>query len=82
MVTVRFFASLRQIIGTSEMEMKIQVGTPVGQVFQELKIRFPELGKYQAVLLVAVNQEYANFETLVSSGDEIAFFPPVSGGRP
>lgn len=82
MVKVRFFASLKQIMGTSEMEIKVQVDTPVSQVFQELKTRFPEFGKYESVLLVAVNQEYADFEALVSPGDEIAFFPPVSGGRP
>ena len=81
MVKVKFFASLRQIIGVPEIEMEILVNTPVKQVFQELNHRFPELENYQSSLLVAVNQEYADFETLVSSGDEIAFFPPVSGGE-
>ena len=40
----------------------------------------PRLEKYEPVLLVAVNQEYSDLDSLVSPGDEVSFFPPVSGG--
>ena len=80
MLNVRFFASLKDLIGDSELEVQLEEKTAVRDVFHQLEIRFPELKKYQPSLLVAINQEYANWEAFVSPGDELSFFPPVSGG--
>ncbi|MDA2937220.1 molybdopterin converting factor subunit 1 [Acidobacteria bacterium AH-259-A15] len=81
MVRIRFFASLKDLVGGSEMEMKLEQKTSVRSIFHQLKARFPELKKYEPVLLVAVNQNYSGLDASVSPGDEVAFFPPVSGGR-
>ena len=75
-----FFASLKDLVGESEIEVDLQEKTSVRHVFQELQIQHPELKKYETVLLIAVNQEYSSLDTSISPGDEIAFFPPVSGG--
>ncbi len=80
MLKVRFFASLKDLVGDSELEVQLDQETSVRSVFHQLETRFPELKKYQPILLVAVNQEYANFDASVSPGDELSFFPPVSGG--
>jgi molybdopterin synthase sulfur carrier subunit len=80
MVTVRFFASLKDLAGTSEVEVQITGKTDVEAVFEKLKLSHPQLKAYPPPLMVAVNEEYAHWNTPVSPGDEIAFFPPVSGG--
>ena len=80
MVKILFFASLKDLVGKSEIEIDLEGKASVRDVFQELQIRYPSLKKYENVLLVAVNQEYSNLDTPISPNDEIAFFPPVSGG--
>ena len=80
MVKILFFASLKDLVGKSEIEINLEGKASVRDVFQKLQIRYPSLKKYENILLVAVNQEYSNLDTPISPNDEIAFFPPVSGG--
>ena len=80
MVKILFFASLKDLVGKSEIEINLEEKASVRDVFQKLQIRYPSLKKYENILLVAVNQEYSNLDTPISPNDEIAFFPPVSGG--
>jgi molybdopterin converting factor subunit 1 len=80
MLKLLFFASLKDLTGKSEMEIELEGETSVREVLQQLETRFPRIKKYEPVLLVAVNQEYSNLDAMVSPGDEVSFFPPVSGG--
>ena len=80
MVTIRLFASFRDIVGTNRLELPPGPETTVAHVFQDLTTRFPALLPHQKSLLVAVNEEYAALDCPVRDGDEVAFFPPVSGG--
>ncbi len=80
MLKVRFFASLKDLVGESEMEMQLEQETSVRDIFQRLETRFPEIKKYESIMLVAVNMEYADLDATVTSDDEVCFFPPVSGG--
>ena len=77
---VRFFASLKDLVGESELEMQLEQQTSVRKIFQQLGTRFPEIKKYESIMLIAVNMEYADLDATVSPGDEVCFFPPVSGG--
>ena len=80
-VKICLFASLRDVVGQSEIVLdSVPPGHTARQVFQRLASRFPGLRRYRKALLVAVNQEYSNWDQAISPGDEIAFFPPVSGG--
>ncbi len=80
MLKVRFFASLKDLVGESEMEMQLEQETSVRELFQQLETRFPGIKKYESIMLVAVNMEYADLDATVTPGDEVCFFPPVSGG--
>ena len=82
MLKVILFASLKDLVGRSEVELDLTgEGTTVRDIFKRLEAQFPELKRYESILLIAVNQEYTGWEQSVTAGDEIAFFPPVSGGR-
>ncbi len=75
-VHIKYFASLRETIGRDSDELSVNGPMTVEQVWQQTTNNMspPEQ------LLVAVNQEYANFNNEVKDGDEVAFFPPVTGG--
>lgn len=81
MLQLKFFASLRDQLNTSEETID---GTYA--CVGELKQALCERGEtWQALLngsnvLVAVNQDMAFDSTVIKEGDEIAFFPPVTGG--
>ena len=80
-VKICLFASLRDVVGQSEIVLdSVPPGNTAQQVFHRLTTQFPGLERYRKALLVAVNQEYSNWDHELSPGDEIAFFPPVSGG--
>jgi molybdopterin converting factor subunit 1 len=74
-VVVKLFAGLRERAGTAERALELDAGTRVGHVWRELG-----LGGEPDGLLYAVNREYADSETPLRDGDEVALIPPVSGG--
>lgn len=80
-VTVRLFARLRDIAGSSEVDRPLAPHATAQQVWRELVAEFPELDAYTRVVSVARNLEYVSWATPLADGDEIAFLPPVSGGR-
>lgn len=75
-VTVKFFAQLREEQGQSELQLEISNETTVAQVWA---LACPNR-LLSSRILMAVNKEYASSETQIYDGDEVAFFPPVTGG--
>ena len=79
-----YFAWLRAKSGTSEetVELPADVST-VGHLLEWLKRRGPRFAdalKDASVVRVAVNQDYVPWDHPVRPGDEVALFPPVTGG--
>jgi len=81
MIKVLLFARLREIVGYESVELSHGDVHTVHDVWSVLKKRYPLAGDLQKSLLFAVNQEFASPETTVKEGDEVAIFPPVSGGE-
>ena len=81
-VTVRLFAILRERAGRDSIEVELEEGATVAEAMDELSLR-PELSELLDRLPVrmAVNRDYADADTPLSSGDELALVPPVSGGE-
>ena len=75
-ITVKFFARLREQTGKAEAEIPMETGLSVAEVWQlsTNDMAMPDN------TLCAVNMEYVNSEHMVADGDEVAFFPPVTGG--
>ena len=74
-ITVKFFASLRDRVGRTEEALPAGGIHTAQEVWRALVVDAPP-----ANTLVAVNHEYANWNSAVKDGDEVAFFPPVTGG--
>ncbi len=82
-ITVLFFATLRDVIGVRELAIEIDdaAGT-IKRLRAELSQRYPAAADNLKVALAAVNEEFAFDRDRIDDGDEVAFFPPVSGGAP
>ncbi len=80
-VRLLFFASLKDIVGTRQMQMTLPSGATVSDVLSHLETNYPRMKEYRPVVLTAVNEEYVDHNTSVRDGDEVAIFPPVSGGE-
>ena len=79
-VRVLFFASLSEITGIREAALPARDCPDVGAVFTHFARRHPALEASRSSTLCAVNSEYARLTDPVRDDDEVAFFPPVSGG--
>ena len=75
-IQVKFFASLRETVGQAEAEVEPGAVKSVADVWKQAtnNMDLPEN------TLMAVNMEYVDASHAVKSGDEVAFFPPVTGG--
>lgn len=79
-VKLLFFASLKDIVGSRQLDLDVPSGATVNDLWERLESRYPKLGPYRSIALTSVNEDYVTREAIVSDGDEVAIFPPVSGG--
>src|SRR5712671_70298 len=75
-----FFGRLKDIVGKSEESAELSDGARVEDLFARYGRSFPELAQFRSSVVASVNQEFAEWRAPLSSGDEVAFLPPVSGG--
>ncbi len=75
-IKIRYFASLKDYIGRSEDEISYENVLTVTEVWQQAT---QNKVKPQNTL-VSVNMDYVSWDDLVNDRDEVAFFPPVTGG--
>jgi len=80
-VRVLFFASLKDIVGARELRLEVPAGATVSDVLAHLEGTYPRVKDYRPVVLTAVNEKYVEQNAPVEDGDEVAIFPPVSGGE-
>ena len=79
-IRVLFFGAARDVVDTNPLDVSLEAPATVGSAFRQLTERFAQLERFGRSLLFAVNQEYATPETPLKDDDELAVFPPVSGG--
>jgi len=82
MVTILFFARLREQLSCEKTQLEITAPATIGHVRDLLILKNPHWAEFlnSGSLLVALNQTMAKVSQIVSDGDELAFFPPVTGG--
>ena len=79
-IRVLFFATLAETTGLRQVVVDASGFSDVGSIYNRFAHEFPDLSSHRRSLLCSVNSEFARFDTHVHDGDEVAFFPPVSGG--
>lgn len=80
-VRVLFFGAARDAAGTGEAEVFLRKASTASASLEQILETYPELRRFGRSLLLAVNQEYARDDRVLKDGDELAIFPPVSGGN-
>ncbi|NLF50577.1 MAG: MoaD/ThiS family protein [Leptolinea sp.] len=78
--TVHLFASLKENAGTNQIQVVVDKPATVAALLEKISTQYPALRSTTRNILVSVNHKFAVPSQTISSSDEIALFPPVSGG--
>lgn len=79
-ITVLYFALLRDRAGSRMEILEVREGIRVADLREILQQRHPGLSAALGTAVYAINREFATTEDILEHGDEVAVFPPVSGG--
>jgi molybdopterin converting factor subunit 1 len=79
-MTIRLFATLKEKAGAPTIDVPITDGMTVDALRRAVGVAHPGLAELAARSVVSVNREFAFDEDIVRANDEVALFPPVSGG--
>jgi len=79
-IRVLFFGAARDAVDATQLDLSLDAPATVSSAFRTMAARFSQLERFGRSLLFAVNQEYATPDTVLKENDELAVFPPVSGG--
>ena len=82
MITVKFFASLKDIAEKEEEQIEVQNSISMDQLSDIISKTSPKMADIirDNKIMISVNQEMADADTVIHDGDEVAFLPPFSGG--
>lgn len=76
-ISVKYFASLRELMGEASSVIDVEESASVSDLWQSITVS--KNIEFDNVMM-AVNMEYVKSEHQLKAGDEVAFFPPVTGG--
>ena len=83
-IKILFFASYKELLGEQEIELAWQQSRTVNSLCEALAAKGGAwqkiFGQNNLSVKVAINQEIAEMDSKIEVGDEVAFFPPVTGG--
>lgn len=79
-ITVLFFATLKDRAKTRQTELTLPDGATMAQLKEAVSAQFPNVAPALPSCIASRNHEFASNEEVLADGDEVAFFPPVSGG--
>lgn len=83
MLKIVFFAQTRELVGCDDLELEFSPELAnIENIRHQLAQKTDkwDLALQRDKLLVAVNQEMSSWDLIIKDGDEVAFFPPVTGG--
>ena len=79
-VRVTFYSYFKDLTGCGETSVELPPASTMGQLHQQLAVRFPRLAAMEKSTLMAVGVEYQDRNYVLKDGDEVSLFPPVQGG--
>ena len=75
-IHVKYFASVRDLMEIESEDLNLETSLSVYELWKELTLKV----KVPKDILIAVNHEYVDKDFKLNDGDEVAYFPPVTGG--
>jgi len=78
-VKIRYFGQFRDFTGKREEILETKNGITVEEIKEKIRDKFPKIAAKNEIL-VAVNGSFGSLDQVILETDEVAFFPPVSGG--
>jgi molybdopterin synthase catalytic subunit len=78
-VAVRLSGPAADAVGTGELAYALSAPAVLGDLVELMLARYPQLAAGAGSLRYAVNEEYAELDTPLAEGDEVAVIPPVGG---
>ena len=79
-IKVKLFAILRERVGESEITIAVPSGITVNHLNNEILKKYPQLKSFSNKFVTSVNCKVTTGDTVITSKDEVALLPPVSGG--
>ena len=79
-IKIRLFAILRDMVGEREITITVPSGITVSYLNNEILKKYPQLKSFSNKFVTSVNCKVTTGDTIITSSDEIALLPPVSGG--
>lgn len=79
-IKVKLFAILRERVGESEITITVPTGITVNHLNNEILKKYPQLKSFSNKFVTSVNCKVTTGDTVITSKDEVALLPPVSGG--
>ncbi|MEK9771130.1 MAG: MoaD/ThiS family protein [Nitrosomonadales bacterium] len=79
-VKLLFFASIREKIERDSMEINIQPNDSINIIYQKISKTYPQIKDVPDIKAACNENLISNWEHKLKDGDEIAFFPPITGG--
>jgi MoaD family protein len=79
-IHVQFYAQLRDLIGTRELEVELAEGATVRDLLEKIYAQRPALRSHDKSILIGAGVEFVDRNYKLKPGEEIAIMPPVQGG--
>jgi MoaD family protein len=79
-VRVQFYAQLRDLVGTHELDLELVEGATVRDLLGEIYAQQPALRSQDKTILIGAGVEFVDRNYELKQGEEIAIMPPVQGG--
>ena len=79
-LTVRYFATHKEVTGMAAEAFEVPEDTTVGELIEEVIGRHPGLEDLRRDTVVSVNRGVGTEDIVLREGDDVALFPPISGG--
>ncbi|MED5580345.1 MAG: MoaD/ThiS family protein [Nitrospinota bacterium] len=80
LVKVKCFAWAYEVTGSDEIEVEMKESAKVSDLREILSQKFPKFSGRMESIAVSINQEFVGEGAIISSSDEVALIPPISGG--